>query len=55
MLKRVFHPHLGYTVTFGRVLPKALGPHMRASRYLDKLPAPPATLDYTKPALPNLT
>ena len=55
MLKQVFHPHLGHTITFGRRVPKVLGPHMRASRYTAKLPAAPPTLDYTKAAMPSLT
>ena len=49
-LKQVFAPSLKRNIVFGRKRPVALGPHLRASKYLVNLPAPPAICSYTSAA-----
>jgi len=51
ILKQVYAPSLKKNVVFGRKRPVAIGPHLRASKYLAaNLPAPPATCSYTSAA-----
>jgi hypothetical protein len=57
-LKQIFAPHLGRKVKMGRRHPVAFGPRFFLRKYL-KLPKlsvnPPATCDYSKPALSVLS
>jgi hypothetical protein len=52
-LKEIAAPHLGRTVKMGRRRPRALGMRLRLKHYL-KLPAMPASCDYSAKALPVL-
>jgi len=55
-LKQIFAPHLGRKVKMGRTHPVALGPRLSLKKYLKRLglPAAPAQVDYSKPAMPVL-
>ena len=55
VLKQAYAPSLKRNIRFGRRRPVAIGPHLRASRYMANLPAPPATCSYTTAAIQALT
>ncbi|HEV2180560.1 MAG TPA: hypothetical protein VGR59_09575, partial [Gemmatimonadaceae bacterium] len=55
-MKSVLAPHLGRPVVFGRRRPRVVGPHFRLRNYLKAaFPTPPASCDFSAPALPVLS
>ena len=54
-VREVFLQHLNRTVKLGRKAPVAKGPRLKLRNYLRDLPPPPATFDFSGPALPAIS